>query len=130
MTTVGVSVRPRVLVVEDEEPLRELLVVTLGDAFACEEAGDGEAALARLREAPPELVILDVMLPGRSGLDVLREMRVDPALERVPVVVVSAWQSPKDVATALDAGADRFLGKPFQVEELAATARALVGRGR
>ncbi|MGH3001101.1 MAG: response regulator transcription factor [Gaiellaceae bacterium] len=124
------SVRPRVLVVEDEEPLRELLVVTLGDAFACEEAGDGEAALARLREAPPELVILDVMLPGRSGLDVLREMRVDPALERVPVVVVSAWQSPKDVATALDAGADRFLGKPFQVEELAATARALVGRGR
>ena len=128
MTELPSDVRPRVLVVEDEAPLRELVVVTLGDAFACEEADDGEAALAAMRVAPPELVILDVMLPGRSGLEVLQEMRAERALKKVPVVVVSAWQAPKDVARALAAGADRFLGKPFRVEELASMARALVGR--
>jgi DNA-binding response OmpR family regulator len=70
------------------------------------------------------------MLPGRSGLEILQEMRKEPPLEKVPVVVVSAWQTPKDVAAALAAGADRFLGKPFRVEELASMARALVGRTR
>jgi two-component system, OmpR family, phosphate regulon response regulator PhoB len=130
MTKAAPKVRPRVLVVEDEAPLRELVVVTLGDAFACEEAEDGETALAALRAEPPELVILDVMLPGRSGLEILQEMRKEPPLEKVPVVVVSAWQTPKDVAAALAAGADRFLGKPFRVEELASMARALVGRTR
>jgi DNA-binding response OmpR family regulator len=120
--------RPRALVVDDEEPLRELIVVTLGDAFACEEAGDGDTALARMREAPPDLVLLDVMMPGRNGIDVLREMRADPRLRAVPVCVVSAWQSAKDVAAALEAGADRFLAKPFRVDELASIARALVAR--
>jgi two-component system phosphate regulon response regulator PhoB len=120
--------RPRALVVDDEEPLRELIVVTLGDAFACEEAADGEEALARMREAPPDLVMLDVMMPGRNGIDILREMRADPALKSVPVCVVSAWQSAKDVAAALEAGADRFLAKPFRVDELASIARALVER--
>ena len=62
--------RPRVLVVDDEAPLRELLVVTLGDAFRCEEVSDGETALAHLRESPPDLVFLDVMLPGLGGIDV------------------------------------------------------------
>jgi DNA-binding response OmpR family regulator len=120
--------RPRVLVVEDEQPLRELVVVTLGDAFDCEEAADGETALERLRAEVPELVLLDAMLPGRTGLDVLREMRADPKLKSVPVVVLSAWQQPQDVDAALAAGADRFLGKPFRVEELASVALALIGR--
>jgi two-component system phosphate regulon response regulator PhoB len=121
---------PRVLVVDDEAPLRELIVVTLGDAFRCDEAGDGEEALAKLKAEPPDLVFLDVMLPGLSGVDVLREMRADPALHDVPVVVVSAWQAPQDVAVALENGADRFLAKPFRVDELASVARALVARRR
>lgn len=120
--------RPHVLVVDDEAPLRELIVVTLGDAFRCEEAEDGETALARLGETPPDLVFLDVMLPGLSGIDVLREMRADPALCDVAVVVVSAWQRPEDVAVALESGADRFLAKPFRVDELASVARSLVAR--
>jgi two-component system response regulator MtrA len=125
--TPAAAKRPRVLVVEDEQPLRELVVVTLGDDFDCEEVADGDAALERLRAAPPQLVLLDAMLPGRSGLDVLREMRADPNLKDVPVVVLSAWQQPQDVDAALAAGADRFLGKPFQVEELAAVALELIG---
>jgi two-component system phosphate regulon response regulator PhoB len=122
--------RPHVLVVDDEAPLRELIVVTLGDAFRCVEAEDGESALARLGESPPDLVFLDVMLPGLSGLDVLREMRADPALRDVAVVVVSAWQGPEDVEVALENGADHFLAKPFRVDELASVARDLVDRQR
>ena len=122
--------RPHVLVVDDEAPLRELIVVALGDEFRCEEAEDGETALVRLGEAPPDLVFLDVMLPGLSGLDVLREMRADPALRDVAVVVVSAWQGPDDVEVALENGADHFLAKPFRVDELASVARDLVERQR
>lgn len=128
MTAEARDRRPRVLVVDDEAPLRELIVVTLGDAFQCQEAADGETALDRLRESPQDLVFLDVMLPGRSGIDVLREMRADPDLRGVAVVVVSAWQAPEDIATALENGADSFLAKPFRVEELESVANGLVER--
>ena len=119
---------PRVLVVEDEAPLRELVVVTLGQAFSCVEAASGEEALAALAEEPADLVFLDVMLPGMSGLDVLERMRAQDALSQVPVVVLSAWQSQSDVTRALELGADRFLPKPFRPEELASMARSLVER--
>ena len=128
MTPDALESRPRVLVVDDEAPLRELIVVTLGDSFECEEAADGETALAAIRERPPDLVLLDVMLPGLSGIDVLRELRADPALGDVRVVVVSAWQGPEDIAAALESGADGFLEKPFRVDDLASVAHGLVGR--
>lgn len=130
MTGGLVDDRPRVLVVDDEAPLRELIVVTLGDTFRCEEAPDGETALIQLRESPSDLVFLDVMLPGLGGIDVLREIRADPALQDVGVVVVSAWQAPEDVALALENGADSFLPKPFRVEDVLSIAEELVGRGR
>jgi DNA-binding response OmpR family regulator len=122
--------RPRVLVVDDEAPLRELIVVTLGEAFECEEAPDGETALAMVEKSPPDLVFLDVMLPGLSGIDVLRRMRSNPAFSDVAVVVVSAWQGPQDIAAALESGADGFLEKPFRLDELASVARGLIGRRR
>jgi DNA-binding response OmpR family regulator len=120
--------RPRILVVDDEPPLRELVVVTLGDAFICEEVGDGDRALERLDEAEYDLVMLDLMMPGTSGMDVLRKMRENDGLAEVPVIVMSAWQSPQDVASALEAGADRFLAKPFRIDELGSMVRGLVGR--
>jgi len=122
--------RPRVLIVEDEQPLRELVVVTLSEEFDCDEAADGETALERMRAAPPNLVVLDSMLPGRSGIDVLREMRADPQLRDVPGLVLSAWQSSENVDGAIDAGADSFLGKPFQIEELISVAHDLAERPR
>ena len=70
------------------------------------------------------------MLPGLGGIDVLREIRADPALQDVGVVVVSAWQAPEDVALALDNGADSFLPKPFRVEDVLSIAEELVGRRR
>jgi two-component system, OmpR family, phosphate regulon response regulator PhoB len=120
--------RPRVLVVDDEAALRELIVVTLGDAFRCDEASDGEAALTQLRRSPPDIVFLDVMLPGLGGIDVLREIRTDPALRTVGVVVVSAWQAEEDIALAFESGADGFLPKPFRVEDVLSIAEELVGR--
>ena len=130
MTGGLVDDRPRVLVVDDEAPLRELIVVTLGDGFRCEEASDGESALVQLRDSPSDLVFLDVMLPGLGGIDVLREIRADPALHDVGVVVVSAWQAPEDIALALDNGADSFLPKPFRVEDVLSIAEELAGRRR
>jgi DNA-binding response OmpR family regulator len=124
------AARPRVLVVEDEQPLRELIVVTLSEEFDCEDVADGETALERLRASPPQLLVLDSMLPGRSGIDVLREMRADPRLRDVPVLVLSAWQASEDVDSAMDAGADSFLGKPFRVEELVSVAHELAERPR
>jgi CheY-like chemotaxis protein len=130
VTAEALDSRPRVLVVDDEASLRELIVVTLGDDFRCEEAVDGETALARIKEEPPDLVFLDVMLPGISGIDVLGAVRDDPTLSDVAVVVVSAWQGPDDIAAALKSGADGFLEKPFLVDDLASLARDLAGRQR
>ena len=120
--------RPKILVVDDEPPLRELVVVTLGDAFVCDEVDNGDEALARLSGDHYDLVMLDVMMPGTSGTDVLRKMRDDEKLRDVPVIVMSAWQSPQDVASALEAGADRFLAKPFRIDELGSMVRGLVSR--
>ena len=120
--------QPKILVVDDEPPLRELVVVTLGDAYSCDEAADGDAALEQMRKRRYDMVVLDVMMPGRSGIDVLREMRADEAMKDVPVVVMSAWQASQDIDSALAAGANGFLPKPFRAEELDATVRALIGR--
>jgi DNA-binding response OmpR family regulator len=120
--------QPKILVVDDEPPLRELVVVTLGDAYACDEAENGDAALKLMRKRRYDLVVLDVMMPGRSGIDVLREMRADKALRDVPVVVMSAWQSTADIDAALAAGANGFLPKPFRVEDLDSTVRDVIGR--
>jgi len=117
--------RPTVLVVDDEAPLRELVIVTLGADYDCEEAADGDAALARLRERPFDIVILDVMMPGRTGLDVLRDIRSDAALRDVRAIVLSAWQAQGDIESASEAGADRFVPKPFDVDELVAVVKEL-----
>ena len=119
---------PRILVVDDEPSLRELVVVTLGEAYRCDEARDGDEALALLHERDYDLVLLDVMLPGRSGLDVLRELRSDERLRDLPVVVMSAWQTEKDVEAARAAGGTSFLPKPFPIDELVAAVDALLPR--
>jgi DNA-binding response OmpR family regulator len=121
---------PTILVCDDDEPLRELMKVTLGADYRFVEAADGETALAELAQARPDLVLLDVMLPGYSGIDVLQAMRSDDALRDVPVIVVSAWQTREDREAVIAAGADAFLAKPFELEELSSAVRTLLERGR
>jgi putative two-component system response regulator len=111
--------RPVLLIVEDEAALRELVRVSLGDEFDYLEAGDGRTALELAAAHRPSLVLLDLMLPGVTGLDVLAALRADDELAEIPVVGVSAWVHLEPEAIA--AGADRFVTKPFDPDELRAT---------
>src|SRR5215218_177582 len=115
-----------ILVVDDEPPLRELIRVSLGDRFEFTEAADADEAWAEAQSRRPDLVVLDIMLPGRSGLELLRQLKSDSALARVPVVVLSAWQTDEDARDALAAGADAFFAKPFAPDELARVVTVLL----
>jgi len=118
--------RPTILVCDDDERLRELMKVTLGPVYEYVDAEDAETAIELCRSLRPDLVLLDVMLPGRSGLHVLKMLRADSELQETPVVVVSAWQAAEDREAAAAAGADAFLAKPFELEDLTeATSRLL-----
>jgi CheY-like chemotaxis protein len=107
-----------VLVIEDERAIRELLVEYLaGEGYAVEGAGSIPEAAARIASQPPALIVLDLMLPGRSGWDFLRERRADPRLSAIPVVVISA--APVDrLQEAKALGSSAFLSKPFDLDAL------------
>jgi two-component system phosphate regulon response regulator PhoB len=113
--------------VEDEPPLRELVRVSLGvDEYEFTEAGDGVSATQLARQLLPDLVVLDLMLPLRSGLEVLEDIRNDARLEHVRVVVLTASSNKREEVLA--AGADRFLRKPFDPVEFRETVEALLAR--
>jgi len=118
----------RVLVVDDDAgvaaAVRRALVY---DGYSVDVASDGPAALAQVREAPPDLVILDVMLPGLDGLEVCRRLRADTTLD-VPILMLTARDATVDRVRGLDTGADDYLVKPFANEELLARVRALLRR--
>lgn len=118
--------RPTILICEDEALLRELVRVSLGPAFRFVEARDGREALALVENEPPDLVLLDLMLPGITGLEVLRRLRQNPDTASTPVAAISAWTYLE--TEALEAGADRFVAKPFDPHELRADVEALLGR--
>jgi CheY-like chemotaxis protein len=108
--------QPRVLVCDDEPSMRELLKIVLSRDYEVGEAADGFEALELVRKLEPDVVVLDVMMPGQTGLQVLDEVRRDPALAHTHVIMITAWDHVEPAARA--AGADRFLLKPFDAEEL------------
>ena len=122
---------PRILVVEDESDLRELLRYNLGrEGYEVVEAGTGSAALSELRRRPADLVLLDLMLPDRDGLEVCKVIRADRTLAGIPVIMVTAKSDETDVVLGLGLGADDYVTKPFRVKELLARIRLrLRGRG-
>ena len=113
-----------ILICEDEAALRELVRVSLGAGYGFIEASDGSEALELVKQHKPDVVVLDLMIPGISGLDVLAQLRADQNGSRVPVVVISAWSDARDEAFA--AGADRFVLKPFIPDDLRAVVEELV----
>lgn len=119
------TLRPLILICDDELPLRELIKAALGDQYDYVEASDAQEAEALMADQSPEAIVLDVMLPGKSGIDFLSELRAGTEVTP-PVVVVSAWQTPADERAALGAGADAFIGKPFDPEDLAAVVEGLI----
>jgi two-component system response regulator MprA len=117
----------RVLVVDDEPAVRAVLERALRlDAYEVELAEDGRGALDRLAAAPPDLVVLDVLMPHVDGLEVCRRLRA--AGDRTPVLMLTARDAVDDRVAGLDAGADDYLVKPFALKELKARVRALLRR--
>lgn len=121
----GASMR-KILVVDDDDRLRALLAEYLGErGFAVEAVADGEAGLERVKADHFDLVVLDVMLPGRDGFQVCREIR---AQSMVPVLMLTARGDEMDRIVGLDIGADDYLGKPFNPRELLARVHAILRR--
>lgn len=116
----------RVLVVDDEPQIRRALRTgLLGHGYQVEVAEDGEEAVTLLATQPPDVVVLDLVMPNLDGLEVLRQMRV---WSKIPVIVLSARGQERDKVNALDLGADDYLTKPFGMEELLARLRAVLRR--
>ncbi|HYX84471.1 MAG TPA: response regulator [Gaiellales bacterium] len=108
-----------VLVVDDDAHLLRLVKFRLErDGYDVTTAADGERALERIRERPPDLCVLDIMMPRRSGFDVLRELRADARLRAVKVILLTARAQDHDIAAGLGLGADDYVTKPFSPREL------------
>jgi two-component system response regulator MprA len=118
----------RVLVVDDDEKITSFLRRALAyEGYQVEVAGGGAAALASALQSPPDLVVLDVMMPGMDGLEVCRRLRAGGDVH-IPVLMLTARDRVGDRVQGLDAGADDYLAKPFALEELLARLRALLRR--
>ena len=123
--------KPRVLIVEDEGPLVTMLRYNLErEGFDIDEAGDGEEALLRIAEHPPDAILLDWMLPLVSGLEVCRQLRRAPATRALPIIMLTAKGEEGDRIRGLDSGADDYVVKPFSPSELVARLRAVIRRSQ
>jgi len=119
----------RILIVEDEPAIAELVALNLRHAgFEVTIAGDAEQAQASLDDVLPHLVIVDWMLPGRSGHALIRQWRLAPRTRDLPMIMLTAHVEEADKVSGLDAGADDYLTKPFSINELLARIRALLRR--
>ncbi len=117
------------LVVEDDQDIAALIEHYLRKAgYAAEVLSAGDGAIARVRDKPPDLLILDLMLPGIDGLEICRLLRADPATSTVPIIMVTARAEDADRIAGLELGADDYVSKPFNPNELVARVRALLRR--
>lgn len=121
----------RILVVEDEEAITVLLRYNLeAEGYRVETVARGDEAEVRLREAVPDLMLLDWMLPGLSGIELCRRLRLRPETERLPVIMLTARGEEGERVRGLATGADDYIVKPFSVPELLARVRALLRRAK
>lgn len=119
----------KIYFVEDDENIRELVLYALSSSgFAGEGFDDGAKFLAAVAKDPPDLALLDIMLPGENGLSLLRRLREDPATAKLPVIMLTAKTSEYDRVKGLDSGADDYISKPFGVMELLSRIRAVLRR--
>ncbi len=119
----------RILVADDDVDIRELVefkLSTMGHEIVA--VGDGAAAVDACRAQKPDLAVLDVMMPGVSGLDAIREIRADASLADLPVILLTARAQESDVETGFDSGADDYITKPFSPRELASRVEALLAK--
>jgi diguanylate cyclase (GGDEF)-like protein len=121
----------KLIIAEDDDSVAHLVSATLGDAgFLCLRARDGEEALDLVRTELPDLLVLDVMMPKVDGIRVCTKLKGDLLLSRIPILMLTALAGVNDRVAGLDAGADDYLPKPFDMRELVARVRALIRQSR
>jgi len=116
----------KVLICDDEPLLRQLMRVALLGDYDFEEAGTVEEAIECAESFRPDVALIDVMMPGGSGLEIVRHLKGDPDLRHTRCVVVSAFSGEADIREATDAGAEAFVAKPFDPDDLSATVASLL----
>jgi two-component system phosphate regulon response regulator PhoB len=120
---------PHILIAEDDKPLADVLRIQFeAEGYVVESFGRGDEAYRQLQENPPDLAIIDWMLPGLSGIDLIKRLRMQPETEALPVIMLTARSGENDVVRALVTGADDYVVKPFHKPELLARVRALLRR--
>ena len=126
------STNPRILMVEDEEDIAFLIRFMLErHGFVVDHAADGRQAIEKITTStPPDLTLMDIMLPYHDGLELIERLRAQAGWERVPVLMLTAKAREVDIVRALELGADDYVTKPFQPEELLARIRRLMRRPR
>lgn len=117
----------KILVVDDDPMVRQLVRMTLGGSYSCIEAGDAETAYAFLDRDKPDLILLDWVLPGLSGPNLFKRLQRDPELKSLPVIIISARGEELTRKTAGELSAAGHLAKPFDVRELRALVAAVIG---
>lgn len=118
----------KVLVADDEHNIRYILDFSLhAEGFAVLSATDGNDALSLAVRERPDIVILDVMMPGRSGVETCRALKGDPRTARIPIILLTARTAPEDRAEGRAAGADRYITKPFSPQKVVETVLELLG---
>jgi len=118
-----------ILVVDDDPAIREMLLLALGSAgFTVQEAGNTTEARQAIETAPPDLILLDWMLPGQSGYEFARALFMDTSHPAIPIIMLTARGQVEDKVAALEAGADDYVSKPFSVTELMARIQAVLRR--
>lgn len=121
--------KPQILIIEDEEDIRELVSYNLKrESFAVTEAGSGEAGLKAIAKKKPDLILLDLMLPGKDGLQICRELKQSDASRDIPVVMMTARGEESDIVTGLELGAEDYIVKPFSPKVLVARVKAVLRR--
>ncbi len=121
----------KIVVAEDDDAIAHLVGMALGDAgFLCLRARDGEEALRLVKQHDPDLLVLDVMMPRLDGLEVARRLKGDVLWSRIPILMLTALSSVDSQVAGLDAGADAYMGKPFDLREFGARVRAMVRSAR
>ena len=120
----------RILIVEDEQPIREMVMFALASAgYEAQEAADARQAQAVIAERLPDLILLDWMLPGISGIDFARRLKKEELTRELPVIMLTARAEEEDKVQGLESGADDYITKPFSPRELVARIRAVMRRG-
>lgn len=120
---------PKILIVDDEPNIRDLLTTSLRFAgFAVRAVGNGAQAISAVLEEEPDLIILDVMLPGVSGTDILKSIRANAKIASTPILMLTARSQESDKVLGLELGADDYVAKPFSTRELTARVKALLRR--